>query len=61
VRVFAAKGVRDECSCSRAKIDDLLGRFTPEEIEESIEDGQIWVKCEFCGKRYDVDPESVKP
>src|SRR5581483_12378535 len=56
VRVFAASAVRDECSCSRERIENMLSRFSAEEIAESIEDGRIGVTCEFCGKKYDFDP-----
>ncbi len=56
VRVFEASGVRDQCSCSRDKIEGLLRSFTAEEIRDSIEDGAISVTCEFCGLRYVFDP-----
>jgi molecular chaperone Hsp33 len=56
VRVFAATPVRDQCSCSRARITDMLSRFTAEEIVESTEDGRITVTCEFCNTRYVFDP-----
>ncbi len=56
VRVFDAAAVRDECSCSREKINDLLTTFSAEEIDESTENGAISVTCEFCGKKYGFDP-----
>jgi molecular chaperone Hsp33 len=56
VRVFAAGPVRDQCSCSRERVHDMLSRFTAEEIADSVEDGGIKVTCEFCNTRYDFDP-----
>jgi len=57
VRVFSAAAVRDQCSCSRERIAGMLGRFTADEIAESTERGRIAVTCEFCGSKYDFDPQ----
>lgn len=56
VRVYDPAPIRDKCSCSRERIETVLRSFTAEAIEESVEDGAIRVKCEFCGTRYDFDP-----
>ena len=56
VRVYEANPVRDECSCSRENVASVIGGFSPEEIEESTEDGAITVKCEFCSTVYAFDP-----
>lgn len=58
VRVFDTRPVADSCSCSRERIDGMLRQFSAEEIAESVEDGRISVTCEFCGKRYDFEPQS---
>ena len=52
VRVFEGGEVADRCSCSREKIRAILDGFTAEEIEQSVEDGEIRVSCEFCSKTY---------
>jgi molecular chaperone Hsp33 len=57
VRVFAPAAMHDRCSCSRERVETMLGRFTAAEIEESIEDGAISVTCEFCGTKYVFEPE----
>ena len=59
VRVFDPAAVRDNCSCSRDKIRAVLDGFDEQEIAESIEDGKISVKCEFCSSEYIFDPEEV--
>lgn len=60
VRVFEPLEVRDNCSCSRDKIKDVLTGMESEEIAGSVEDGQITVKCEFCSASYVFDPSEVQ-
>ncbi|MBI0163605.1 Hsp33 family molecular chaperone [Bartonella sp. M0283] len=57
VRVFNARAILDQCSCSREKIENVLNTFTAEEINSSIEHGRITVKCEFCSTVYNFNPE----
>lgn len=52
VTVFPTVDIRDECSCSRDRIETVLGSFSDEERTDMIEDGQITVTCEFCSSRY---------
>ena len=61
VRVFGPTPVRDECSCSRDKIRGILDGFTAEEIEDSTQDGEIHVACEFCSSEYVFDPADFAP
>ena len=56
VRVFEGNRVADRCSCSEERVRSLLKGFTAEEITESIEEGVIRVKCEFCSSAYVFDP-----
>lgn len=56
VRVFEPTPVREKCSCNRDRIASMLREFSAEAIEESVEDGAISVKCEFCGRSYRFDP-----
>ncbi len=59
VRVFEPVAVRDKCSCSRDKIRSVLDGFDEDELAESIEDGKISVKCEFCSAEYNFDPSEI--
>ena len=62
VRVYDAQPVRDRCSCSREKLKTVLSSFSAEEIESTVEDGEIRVTCEFCSTVYRFDPvEFQKP
>lgn len=60
VRVFEGRAVVDDCSCSRDKIRGILENFSPEEIAESVEDGEIRVSCEFCSSEYRFDPSEFQ-
>jgi molecular chaperone Hsp33 len=57
VRVFTPAAVRDRFSCSRQRVEAMLGGFSTAEIEESIENDAISVTCEFCGAKYVLDPQ----
>jgi molecular chaperone Hsp33 len=62
VRVYDAQPVHDRCSCSREKLKGVLSGFTAEEIDSTIENGEIRVECEFCSTVYKFDPgEFQKP
>lgn len=52
VRVYDPQTVFDRCSCSRDKIKGVLDGFSAEEIQASVEDGEIAVTCEFCSTTY---------
>ena len=56
VRAYPSNPVADECSCSRDAIENVIGSFSDEEREESTEDGEITVRCEFCSTTYRFDP-----
>ena len=60
VRVYDATSLRDKCSCNRDRIEGMLNSFSTEAIEESVEEGAILVKCEFCGTSYDFDPDAFR-
>ena len=58
VRVYRAVPLQTYCSCSRERVEELLARFSPEELADMVVDGEVWVTCEFCNARYNFDPES---
>lgn len=60
VRVYDPGPLQDKCSCSRERIGKVLHSFNAEAIDESIEDGVIKVKCEFCGTSYEFDPADFR-
>ena len=39
----------------------MMRNFSPEERREMVgDDGRIGVTCEFCSRRYDLDPAEVE-
>lgn len=60
VRVYDAQPVHDRCNCSREKLKDVLSNFSAEEIESTVEDGEIKVTCEFCSTVYRFDPAELR-
>lgn len=60
VRVFEGQSVVDQCSCSRDKVESLLRSFSPEQREESVENGKISITCEFCSTSYEFEPAELE-
>jgi molecular chaperone Hsp33 len=58
-RRFEALPIRDECSCSRDRLKDVLMNFTEEERAESVVDNRITVDCEFCSTHYEFKMEEL--
>ncbi len=58
VRAFRAIPLESYCSCSRARVEELLKRFSAEDLADMVVDGEVWVTCEFCNSRYCFDPAS---
>jgi molecular chaperone Hsp33 len=56
VRAYRAVPLHSYCSCSEARVEDLLRRFSAEELADMVVDGEVAVTCEFCNSRYLFDP-----
>ncbi len=59
VRVFRARPLRAECSCSRANVEAMLKSFSQDDRDHMVEDGRISVTCEFCSANYQFAPGEV--
>jgi molecular chaperone Hsp33 len=56
VRAFRKIPVAAFCQCSRDRVEQMLGGFTPAEIADMAQDdGHIRVTCEFCNRHYDFE------
>jgi len=58
VRAYRTIPLESYCSCSRARVEELLKRFSREDLADMVVDGEVWVTCEFCNSRYHFDPGS---
>lgn len=61
VRVYDSQPVYDRCSCSREKLKGVLKNFSPEEVEDVMEDGEVQVTCEFCSTTYRYEAAEIRP
>lgn len=60
-RVVARQVVRFACRCSRRKVEGVLVSLGERELREIVqEQGQVEVRCNFCGRRYTRDEDEVE-
>ncbi|HIP95268.1 MAG TPA: Hsp33 family molecular chaperone HslO [Leucothrix sp.] len=60
LRLYDAKPLRFKCSCSQAKIDQVIYALGETDANVLIkEQGTIGVDCEFCNKHYALDKIDV--
>ncbi len=59
VRLFPAKPLVARCRCDTDRILGMLRTFPAEDRADMLEDGRIVVTCEYCSRRYDIDPAEV--
>lgn len=57
VRAFDPAPLDSKCNCSRERVEDMLSRFSPDELEGMAEDDVITVTCEFCNTPYHLDAD----
>ena len=61
VRVFEAQGIHEQCRCSRERVMGMIRSFSETERRDMVaDDGRIGITCEFCSRRYVLDPAEVE-
>ncbi|UMY16056.1 Hsp33 family molecular chaperone [Methylobacterium organophilum] len=61
VRVFEAQPIIEACRCSRERVMGMIRSFSPQERRDLVaDDGRIGITCEFCSRRYVLDPAEVE-
>ncbi|MEL6435377.1 MAG: Hsp33 family molecular chaperone [Pseudomonadota bacterium] len=60
VRVYDTQQVRDVCSCSDEKLDQLLKSMSQDERDDAVENGRITVTCEFCSTVRVFNPDDYR-
>ncbi|WP_267427535.1 Hsp33 family molecular chaperone [Methylobacterium sp. GC_Met_2] len=61
VRVFDRQPVKETCRCSHERVLGMIRSFSPQERHDMVaDDGRIVITCEFCSRRYDLDPQMVE-
>ncbi len=57
VKVFEGLRMNEACRCTDERIRSMLAQFSAQDRHDMIaDDGKIGVTCEFCSKRYVIDP-----
>ncbi len=60
VRLIGQRPLRFACSCSRARVADMLRSLDLGETLAAARDGVTEVHCDFCGQGYRFSEEEVK-
>jgi len=61
VRVFKPAHPRFACTCSRPRVEGALRIAGRDEIEAALShDGEVDVRCEFCGTHYTFTPGEAR-
>jgi molecular chaperone Hsp33 len=61
IRVFKGLPMSEACRCTDERIKSMLSRFSQQDRNDMIaDDGKISVTCEFCSKRYVLDPTELE-
>jgi molecular chaperone Hsp33 len=60
VRVFTARDLHAQCSCSREGVERMLRSFPQDDRDHMVEQGKITVTCEFCNSTYVFAPADVR-
>ena len=48
------------CDCSRERTERVLISLGEQELNDIIKDGDVDIKCHFCGKHYSFTPDEVR-
>ncbi len=60
VRVFKSRPVRFHCRCSQSRVEEVLRLLGENETRAALlENGQVDVTCEYCGRVRSFDPVDV--
>ena len=53
--------IRFECQCSEVRVVASLGTLSVAELQELIGAGEmLHIGCDYCGKNYEVQPETLR-
>ena len=56
LRVFDARKISFVCTCSRAKVGNMLMMLGQTEVNEALDSlGKLDINCDFCGQPYQFD------
>jgi molecular chaperone Hsp33 len=59
VRILDRQPLRFACSCSQARVEDMLRSLGPDEAQAACASGEAEIHCDFCGQGYRFSPDQV--
>ncbi len=59
VRVFDPLPLSLDCRCTFERLQDVLLQYAGDDLSDLIEDGKITMRCEFCNKDFQFDPDEI--
>jgi molecular chaperone Hsp33 len=60
VRLLSEQSLRFACSCSQARVEDMLRGLGETEALAAAETGEARIHCEFCGKEYRLSASDIR-
>jgi molecular chaperone Hsp33 len=60
IRLLGQRPLAFACSCSRARVEDMLRTLGPAEAAAAAEGGEANVHCDFCGRAFAFTPGQVQ-
>jgi molecular chaperone Hsp33 len=60
VQIQDSQSLRFGCSCSQARVEDMMKSLGQTEATAALEDGLATIHCDFCGQAYVFNEESIK-
>ena len=60
IRLLDQRGLSFACSCSRARVEDMLRSLGPVEATAAAESGRAEIHCDFCGQGFAFTPDQLK-
>lgn len=60
VWIYDAQAVRDECRCSRKKVESTLTTLPRDEVFGLLEEGEVAVHCHFCNTHHRFDEAALE-
>ncbi len=61
VTLYEPTRLKDQCRCSRERLAGVLASMSAEDLAAmTLADGRLEAVCQFCSRRYDFSPETVR-
>jgi molecular chaperone Hsp33 len=60
IRLLGQRPLSFACSCSRARVEDMLRTLGPTEAAAAAESGEAHIHCDFCGQAFAFTPDQVQ-